>query len=107
MAVTAVTCSMTLDAPLAGLGQEPFVLLTAFRRDGRAVPTPIWIAVLDDHLVVSTPEGNGNQPVAELGTRKVRRTVRHRALRRTYSQPDRRKSAYSETHTAARNPMTT
>ncbi|NHN57295.1 PPOX class F420-dependent oxidoreductase [Calidifontibacter sp. DB0510] len=41
------------------LATEDFVLLTTFRRDGRAVPTPVWVAALDGRLVVSTPEGTG------------------------------------------------
>ncbi|QTH36818.1 PPOX class F420-dependent oxidoreductase [Yimella sp. cx-51] len=50
---------MTLPHDLAELSREDFVLLTTFRRDGREVPTPVWIAQLDDQLVVSTPEGTG------------------------------------------------
>jgi PPOX class probable F420-dependent enzyme len=34
---------------LEQLGSEKYALLTTFRRDGRAVPTPLWVV----------PEGNG------------------------------------------------
>lgn len=30
-----------------GLGDEKFVLITTFRRDGTAVPTPVWAVPLD------------------------------------------------------------
>ena len=44
---------------LADLAAEDFVLLTTFRRDGRPVATPVWVAGFGDALVVSTPEGTG------------------------------------------------
>ncbi|WP_432540457.1 PPOX class F420-dependent oxidoreductase [Kineococcus sp. SYSU DK002] len=34
------------------LGRTSFVLLTTFRRDGRLVPTPVWVAPLDDGRIV-------------------------------------------------------
>jgi uncharacterized protein len=39
------------------LGAEKYVLLTTFRRDGRAVPTPVWV-VRDGHdlVVYSAPD---------------------------------------------------
>jgi uncharacterized protein len=36
------------------LGGQQFVLLTTFRRDGRGVPTPVWVVRLDDGLAVWT-----------------------------------------------------
>lgn len=48
-----------LPAALADLAREEFVLLTTFRRDGRPVPTPVWIAEADGRLVISTPDGTG------------------------------------------------
>ena len=30
------------------LGDEKYILLTTFKRDGTAVPTPVWSAPLDD-----------------------------------------------------------
>jgi len=33
------------------LGAEKYLLLTTFRRDGRAVPTPVWVARDGDELV--------------------------------------------------------
>jgi hypothetical protein len=34
------------------LTTAPFVLLTTFRRDGTAVPTPVWVVRIGDELVV-------------------------------------------------------
>lgn len=34
------------------LGAEKFVLLTTYRRDGTAVPTPVWVAREGDELLV-------------------------------------------------------
>ena len=34
------------------LAAERYVVLTTFRRDGRAVPTPIWVAGHDGELVL-------------------------------------------------------
>ena len=44
---------------LAELGAAQYVLLTTFRRDGRAVPTPLWVARDADALVVWTPADAG------------------------------------------------
>lgn len=51
--------AMTLSTPLTTLAEQEFVLLTTFRKNGEAVPTPVWLARLEDQLVVSTPEGTG------------------------------------------------
>ena len=48
---------------LEQLGSEKYVLLTTFRRDGRAVPTPLW--------VVPDPAGLGLWTVRDSG--KVKR----------------------------------
>lgn len=37
------------------MGDENFVALTTFKRDGSAVSVPMWIARDDDRLVVWTP----------------------------------------------------
>lgn len=45
---------------LTRIGEESFVQLTTFRRDGTPVPTPVWVAaVADGSLVVTTPTGSG------------------------------------------------
>jgi uncharacterized protein len=44
---------------IENLGDEQFVLLTSFRRDGRGVPTPVWVVRLDDGLGVWTSGGSG------------------------------------------------
>ena len=41
------------------LGTAKYVLLTTFRRDGRPVATPIWVAPDGDALVVWTGTGTG------------------------------------------------
>jgi uncharacterized protein len=44
---------------MTDLADAQFVLLTTFRRDGRAVPTPVWVAPVTDGLGVWTPAGSG------------------------------------------------
>jgi uncharacterized protein len=41
------------------LADAKFVLLTTFRKDGRAVPTAVWVAAVPDGLGVWTPSGSG------------------------------------------------
>ncbi|MGX2993006.1 PPOX class F420-dependent oxidoreductase [Streptomyces sp. JNUCC 64] len=49
--------SSSASAPVPGsslerLAAAKYVLLTTFRRDGRAVPTPVWVMRDGDHLAV-------------------------------------------------------
>ncbi|GAA2034639.1 PPOX class F420-dependent oxidoreductase [Polymorphospora rubra] len=44
---------------LESLGNEKYVLLTTFRRDGRAVPTPVWAVRDGDSLAVWTVADSG------------------------------------------------
>ena len=46
-------------ATLEQLGGEKYVLLTTFRRDGRAVPTPLWVVPDGTGLGFWTPAGTG------------------------------------------------
>jgi uncharacterized protein len=46
-------------ATLGQLGAEKYVLLTTFRRDGRAVPTPLWVVPDGAGLGFWTPAGSG------------------------------------------------
>ena len=46
-------------ATLEQLGAEKYVLLTTFRRDGRAVPTPLWVVPDEAGLAFWTPDGTG------------------------------------------------
>jgi PPOX class probable F420-dependent enzyme len=46
-------------ATLEQLGAEKYVLLTTFRRDGRAVPTPLWVVPDGPGLAFWTPAGTG------------------------------------------------
>ena len=50
---------MVLTQPLAEIAEYDFVALTTFRRNGEPVPTPVWIAVDGDALVVTTPVTSG------------------------------------------------
>ncbi|SCL16312.1 PPOX class F420-dependent oxidoreductase [Micromonospora inyonensis] len=44
---------------LDDLAAEKYVLLTTYRRDGRAVPTPVWAVRDGDALAVWTVAGSG------------------------------------------------
>lgn len=44
---------------LEQLGSEKYVLLTTFRRDGRAVPTPLWVVPNGTGLGFWTVAGSG------------------------------------------------
>lgn len=48
-----------MSAPLDGLGSETYVSLATFRRDGREVRTPVWLAPLDGALYVYTNGKSG------------------------------------------------
>jgi PPOX class probable F420-dependent enzyme len=41
-----------VTGPLETIAAAKYALLTTYRKDGRAVPTPVWIGRLDDDLVV-------------------------------------------------------
>ena len=56
---------------LESLGDAKYVLLTTFRRDGTAVPTPVWVARDGAELVVFTAPNAG----------KVKRIRRDGAVR--------------------------
>ncbi len=44
---------------LEQLGSEKYVLLTTFRKDGRAVPTPLWVVPDGTGLALWTPPDTG------------------------------------------------
>ena len=44
---------------LQQLGPQKYVLLTTFRRDGREVPTPLWVVPDGAGLAFWTPKGTG------------------------------------------------
>ena len=54
---------------LAALEGARYVLLTTYRRDGRAVPTPVGPLVRDGKVYVYTPASSGK-------AKRVRRTAR-------------------------------
>ncbi len=45
---------MPSDTPFPNLAGHQFMSLTTFRRNGIAVPTPVWFAERDGHLYVTT-----------------------------------------------------
>jgi len=51
--------STTGSEALAALRRGKYVSVTTFRRDGTAVPTPVWYAVSDGELVFWTSSGSG------------------------------------------------
>jgi PPOX class probable F420-dependent enzyme len=55
----------------APLGNERYVSLETFRKDGSGVKTPVWAAPLDGHLVVFT-EGTSFKVKRLRGNPKVR-----------------------------------
>jgi PPOX class probable F420-dependent enzyme len=58
----------------AGLQGQKYALLVTFRRNGTAVPTPVWFALLDEgRLVVSTEERTAK-------VRRIRRDPRARVF---------------------------
>ncbi|MBX6749336.1 MAG: PPOX class F420-dependent oxidoreductase [Micromonosporaceae bacterium] len=44
---------------LVRLGNAQYVLLTTFRKDGRAVPTPVWVVRDGEHLAIWTARDSG------------------------------------------------
>lgn len=54
---------------LADLGAGKYVLLTTFRRDGRPVPTPVWVVPDGDGLAVWTLADSGK-------AKRIRRNAR-------------------------------
>jgi PPOX class probable F420-dependent enzyme len=61
-------------ADFAGLHGHKYALLVTFRRDGTAVPTPVWFALLDDRRFVTRTE----ERTAKV--RRIRRQPRARVL---------------------------
>jgi PPOX class probable F420-dependent enzyme len=58
----------------AGLREHKYALLVTFRRDGTAVPTPVWFALLDDRRLVTHTE----ERTAKV--RRIRRDPRARVF---------------------------
>ncbi len=58
----------------AGLRGYKYALLVTFRRDGTAVPTPVWFALIDDRRFVTNTE----QRTAKV--RRIRRDPRARVF---------------------------
>jgi len=69
--LTRALTTASTSAQAAALGAEDFVLLTTFRRNGEAVPSPVWIVPLTDQERVGfyTTMGTGK-------TKRLRHTPR-------------------------------
>lgn len=67
-------------SPLQILGQEKFVSLTTFRRNGEGVVTPVWVARDGDALIVTTPEGSGKVKRLRRDTRVLLRPCNRRGV---------------------------
>jgi uncharacterized protein len=50
---------MTEPSTLDTIGSASYALITTYRRDGRAVPTPVWVVRDGDALAVWTVTGSG------------------------------------------------
>lgn len=48
-----------MTSPLESLGAAQYVLVTTYRKDGTAVPTPVWVVRDGDALAVWTPTQAG------------------------------------------------
>lgn len=44
---------------VSALGASPYLLVTSYRKDGRAVPTPVWVVRDGDHLAIWTVRDSG------------------------------------------------
>lgn len=49
----------TTQDPFAYLAPEEFIVLTTYRRDGRAVPTTVWFAYGDGNVYITTSTTTG------------------------------------------------
>jgi len=89
--------------PTADLAREPYVSLATFRRDGRTVETPVWIAGADGRLYVFTEAKAGKvkrlrrEPRLRLAACSVRGGIRgpwHEGRGRIVTEPDVETRAY-------------
>jgi uncharacterized protein len=58
-----------VTSPLQAIGDAQYALLTTYRRDGRAVPTPLWVVRDGDAVAVWTPTNTGK-------VKRIRRSSR-------------------------------
>ena len=76
-------------ATLGQLGSEKYVLLTTFRKSGKAVPTPLWVVPDGDGLAFWTPKDAGklkrirNNPRVTVAACDVRGNPRGEAIEAT------------------------
>jgi PPOX class probable F420-dependent enzyme len=61
-----------MTSALQTLGTAPYALVTTYRKDGRAVPTPVWVVLDGDALAIWTAREAGKvKRVRRDGTVKV------------------------------------
>ncbi|MEW6223129.1 MAG: PPOX class F420-dependent oxidoreductase [Chloroflexota bacterium] len=78
---------MSTSSTLATLADQPTVILTTFRRDGRAVATPVSLAVAGEHGFVRTYASSGkykrirNNPTVEVAPATFRGRATGPAIR--------------------------
>ena len=76
-------------ATLGQLGSEKYVLLTTFRKSGKAVPTPLWVVPDGDGMAFWTPKDAGklkrirNNPRVTVAACDVRGNPRGEAIEAT------------------------
>ena len=54
-----MTHLLTSEAPLRDFADQRYINLTTFRRNGRAVATPVWFVIHEGRLYVYTEAGSG------------------------------------------------
>lgn len=54
-----MTAQPDAPSPVAALGATPYLLVTTYRKDGRAVPTPVWVVRDGDDLAIWTVRDSG------------------------------------------------
>jgi PPOX class probable F420-dependent enzyme len=90
--------------PFSALDREAYISLATFRRDGRAVPTPVWFARRGERLYVFTERGSGkvkrlrNGPRARVAACNVRGRLRGdwiEARGRVVEDPGTERAAYA------------
>ena len=93
-----------MAASFSALDREAYISLATFRRDGRAVPTPVWFARRGERLYVFTERGSGkvkrlrNASRARVAACNVRGRLRGdwiEARAQVVDDPDTERAAYA------------
>ncbi len=69
--VTSTTSAAAVSGsdPFPNLGTAKVAILTTFKRDGSAVPTPVWYVRRGDHLIVATHRATGKHKRIRTGVK--------------------------------------